>query len=421
MPTMYAPDTVLHVPPFQHRLEGDTVSIGDTNRNVFLSLPQSGLGILQDLAAGHTVGETSRRYEERTGRQVDIDGFVGALEAEGFVRQVGAAPVEAAAAEPDRFVGHLSWISTRTARRIVGPPVVILALALLAGMVALVATDPGVVPGFQALIYPHHLAMLTWITFAIGFTATMLHEFAHVIAARAAGVPSRIRLSNRMFIPVIETDMTGIWLAPKRARYLAFLAGALLDSASLALFIAVLFAERRGWVSFSPTTLLLLNGVAVTYIGRIYWQGFLFVRTDLYYTVATAFGCKDLMTDTQHFIENALRRVTGRKRLWDQSGLPRRERRVVWGFSVFWLIGRAMALLLLVSVTIPVLWHYLSTIYDFLTNPSTIWTSFDFVTSVLLSTAVTGTGLVLWGRALARGIASRVAARRGARPQPSPA
>jgi hypothetical protein len=291
-------------------------------------------------------------------------------------------------------------------------PVVALCVALLAGLIALVASDPGVLPSFQALKYPHHLAVLTWLTFVIGFSATMLHEFAHVVAARAAGVPSTIRLSNRMFIPVIETDMTGIWLSEKRARYLAFLAGPLIDVASLAIFIAVLWGERRGWYTFGDTTQLLLNGVAVTYVGRIYWQAFLFVRTDFYYVVATALDCKSLMSDTQGFIENTLRRLRFAKPLVDQSGLSRKERISVRFFSIFWLIGRALALLLLFWVTIPVLLHYFTTIYDFLTDPATIWSSFDFVTSVLLSVGVTGTGLVLWGRALAKGINRRVSARR---------
>src|SRR5579859_3282919 len=94
MPTTYPPDTVLRVPPFQHRLEGDAVTIGATDRHVFVSVPAPALDILQDLAAGHSIGDTARRYEERTGREVDIDGFVAALEAEGFVRNEAGEAVE---------------------------------------------------------------------------------------------------------------------------------------------------------------------------------------------------------------------------------------------------------------------------------------------------------------------------------------
>jgi hypothetical protein len=143
----------------------------------------------------------------------------------------------------------------------------------------------------------------------------------------------------------------------------------------------------------------LLNAIAVTYIGRIAWQAFLFVRTDFYYTIATALNCKSLMTDTQHFIENLLARLR-RGRLVDQSGIPKGERWAVRIFSLFWLVGRFFALMLLVTVTIPVLIYYFQTCWDYLTNPATAWSAFDFATAVLVATAVTTLGIVLWIRTL---------------------
>lgn len=412
MPTTYPPDTVVRVQPFQHRLEGDdTVTIGDTDRQSFISVPRDALTVIQDLEAGRTVGETARRYEARTGRQVDIDGFIAALEEEGFVGDHDSSD-EPGTARKREYVGHLSWITPTIARRLMSRPVVGLALAMIAAMVVLVALDPGVVPSFQSLIYPPNLAILTWITFAVGITTTMIHEFAHVIAARAAGVPSRIRVSNRMYIPVIETDMTGIWLAPKRARYLAFLAGLLVDAASVSIFIGILFAERRGWIGISAIPLMVLKGVAVTYVGRIYWQGYVFVRTDFYYTLATALDCKNLMTDTQYFLENAMLRLVGRRPAHDQSGLTRKERRSVRSFVGFWVIGRALALLMLGWVTIPLLSHYLWRMWDFVVNPDTILSRFDFVTAVFVGFSFTVFGLGIWFVKLARGARQRIANRR---------
>jgi putative peptide zinc metalloprotease protein len=412
MPTTYPPDAAVRVPPFQHRLEGDdTVTIGDIDRQAFISVPRDALAVIQDLAAGMTVGETARRYEARTGREVDIDGFIAALEEEGFVGDRGPAG-EPEAAKKGRYLGHLNWITPQVARRIVSRPVVGLALVLITAMVGLVVSDPGVLPSFKALIYPPNLAILTWVTFAVGITTTMIHEFAHVIAARAAGVPSRIRLSNRMYIPVIETDMTGIWLAPKRARYLAFLAGLLVDAASLSIFIGALWAERRGLIGIPAIPLLVLKGVAVTYIGRIYWQGYLFVRTDFYYTLSTALDCKNLMTDTQYFIENAMLRLVGRRPVHDQSGLSKKERRSVRSFAALWVIGRGLAMLMLFWVTIPLLGHYLWRIFDFVTNPDTILSRFDFVTSVVVAASFSTFGLAIWGVKLARGARQRIIARR---------
>jgi hypothetical protein len=49
-------------------------------------------------------------------------------------------------------------------------------------------------------------------------TATV-HELAHLAAARSLGVPARIGLSTRLFYLVAQTDVSGIWAAPRRARY----------------------------------------------------------------------------------------------------------------------------------------------------------------------------------------------------------
>jgi hypothetical protein len=165
-------------------------------------------------------------------------------------------------------------------------------------------------------------------------------------------------------------------------------------------------------ISISAIPLLVLKGVAVTYVGRIYWQGYLFVRTDFYYTLSTALDCKDLMTDTQHFVENKMLRLMGRRPAHDQSGLTKKERRSVRAFAGLWVVGRSMAMLMLFWVTIPLLAHYLWRIFDFVTNPDTILSRFDFVTSVCVAFSFTTFGLAIWGVKLARGARQRIAARR---------
>ena len=76
----YPPDSHVMVRPFTHRREGDTVTIGDIDRQVFLAIPAEGMDILDSLAAGHTVGETVRRYEQCYDETPDIEDFLDALQ-----------------------------------------------------------------------------------------------------------------------------------------------------------------------------------------------------------------------------------------------------------------------------------------------------------------------------------------------------
>src|SRR5205823_1988045 len=109
------------------------------------------------------------------------------------------------------------------------------------------AADPGIVPGPQALVFHAHIALMALALVAAAAAGLYLHELAHLLAARACGVPARIRPGRRLWFIVAETDMTGIWLASKRQRYLAFLAGPLADVVSAAVLLVLLWAQRHGW------------------------------------------------------------------------------------------------------------------------------------------------------------------------------
>jgi hypothetical protein len=82
------------------------------------------------------------------------------------------------------------------------------------------------------------------------------------------------------------------------------------------------------------------------------------VPTDLYYVVATVFGCKSLMDDTQAYLLNLLARVLPSVRSRNQSALPPREAAVVRWFAVAWILGRGLAFAALFWITIPVLIGY---------------------------------------------------------------
>jgi hypothetical protein len=413
--TDFPPDSLVEVRPFVHSRNGDTVTIGDVDRQVFLAIPPEGLDILQGLADGVTVGEAARRFEERHGQPVDINEFLQALETEGFVAPPGTPESTDGTGAPRKFVSHLEWISPGLARRLLGPAVLTACGLLTVAGVVFIATDPGVMPNFDALKFPRHLAMLTWVTFIIGTAGLMIHEFAHVIAARTAGAPARIGLGHRLYVPVIETDMTAIWLAPKRRRYLGFLAGAIIDAATMSILLGVLWAARHGAFHLGDTGVLLLKAVIFTYLGRLLWQTFLFMRTDFYYAVATAFDCKNLMTDTENYMENLIAKVRRARPVADQSGIPRGEMWVIRVFTLFWIFGRFASIGALVTVTIPTLWFWMRTSWDFLTNPGTIISGFDFLTATLLAASITVLGMVMWTRALYRGFMKRRASYREGR------
>lgn len=380
---------------FTHRRDGDEVTIALTGKDVFLSIPVEGLRLLEWLRDGATVAEASERFEREFGEAPEIDAFLDALRVEGFI----AEPGETRAAEPEaESRAHLRWLTPRAARLFVNPVVGVCSALIVAAGVAVAVSRPQVVPLADGLQFESHFTLMTWLTFAIALTGVMIHEFAHVIAARAAGSHARIELSNRMYVVVVQTDMTGVWMAPARRRMVAFLAGPIVDAVCVAAIMIVLWCHETGRVELAPIPLMLLEGVGFTYIARLIWQCLMFWRTDFYYAVATLLKCKNLMIDTENLLRNLWRRLRGRTDLIDQSAVPPNERRAVGVYAFIWTGGRVVALWAFAAFTIPLLLYYTTECVAYIagTNPGFGWT--DFVTALALGIGANVLGIVLWAR-----------------------
>lgn len=393
-------DARVAVRPFAHQRDGESVTIGDLSRQVFLSIPAEGLDILSALAAGKTVGETVALYEQAHAETPDIEDFLTVLADEGFAAPWDDDPFGAEAArKPPPSLGRISPV---VARRLFGAPVLGVCALAVGVALAFVATDPGVMPGSTVLVFQDHLAALSAAMFAAIMVGIGVHEIAHLLAARASGVPARIGVGHRLWFLVAETDMTGMWMAPKRDRYLAFLAGPIVDAVSGSVLVGVLWAQRRGWVVLPATLEQFTGALLFTYLVRLLWQCFVFVRTDFYYVIATALGCKSLLADTEDLLRNRLAALRRRAPVVDQSAIPPREMRAVHAYSLVWLGGHVLALASLLLVTLPVLVGYGSEIVDKATGGPSNYGAVDLAVLAVLGVGVQAAGLVAWIRSLLR-------------------
>jgi len=210
---------------------------------------------------------------------------------------------------------------------------------------------------------------------------------------------------------VVEADLTGLWSVPKRKRYLPLFAGSLLDSVSASLCFLILYAHGHHWLAVASVPLRILKLALLTYLTRVMWQGFLFVRTDYYYVIATIFNCRNLLGDTEAFLRNQLARIFPWVRKVDQTGIPISERRVIPIYAIVWVGGRIVALSWLFSVTIPLARKYLGNLghalmNGFSTNPGNFVDSLLLVAIFILPILF---GSVLWMVGLVRGTIRNIA------------
>ena len=401
----YTSDTIVSVQPFTQQPEGEDVIIGRSEAGVFLAVPPEAVELLENLAQGKSIGEVSSLYQQKYGEIPDLDDFLVLMESKGFVKSFDAQSTRASSATATRPIRyHFTNVSYSVAQRFFSGPAMAGYFVLIAFAVLATIRHPALMTGPQDLYFPDHRTLCLTILTAATYLSIFLHELAHLMAARAAGVDSRMGISHRLWYMVAETDLTNLWAVPKRRRYMPLLAGTILDAVLSALIVVALYLHVRGWLALSVIEIRVLRAMIFTNLMRMLWQCFLFIRTDFYYVVSNFFSCRNLMKDTEAFLRNQLARVLSFIRRVDQSDIPASEQRVIRGYALVWLVGRAASFVLLFVVTIPVAVQYTRDVTSVLrtgysANPA------NFLDVVLLATyflVPLGAGVAMWINSLAR-------------------
>lgn len=410
---MYTPDTVISVQPFTRQADGEEVIIGRVETGVFLAVPSEAVELLDELAQGRTIGEVSDNYLRKYGETPDLEDFLQILETKGIIKPLvpeddgGAVTSAASAAEQPQAPHvryHFSNFPHWLARLIFSMPVLAGCFMVITLAAVVAIRNPSLLPSPRDLYFPDRRT-ITWTILILASYATIfIHEMGHLVAARALGINSRMGISHRLWYLVAETDLTGLWSVPKRQRYLPMLAGTLIDLFSGSLLLLLVYARGQGWVVLPTLALRMTRGMMFTYMMRIFWQFFLFVRTDFYYVIASFFNCRNLLKDTQGFLRNLLARVFPFVRPVDQSSIPEPERRMIHFYSILWVVGRIFALTILFTVTLPLAGLYIRNLgltfrRGFSASPS------DFADALLLASYFLiplSVGLLLWLRGLIR-------------------
>jgi hypothetical protein len=225
----------------------------------------------------------------------------------------------------------------------------VLAVPLLTALAIVWSSD--LVPTYRDLLWSPHVTLVLLGNAAIAWTIVFLHELAHLSTARAAGVPGQIRFGTRLQFLVVQTDVTGVWGAPRRVRLTVYLAGITVD---LAIAGAAILA-RAGTGPDSPAGQV-FGAVALVALLPVPTQLLLFMRTDVYFVVQDLTGCRNLYADGSAYVRYLLRHSLTRRarRPADPTAaLAGRERQAVRGYAPVLAAGTVLCLLFAAVVTAP--------------------------------------------------------------------
>ncbi|WP_326581615.1 hypothetical protein OIE69_44490 (plasmid) [Actinacidiphila glaucinigra] len=360
-------DSILELHPLAVRDEDEEIVVGRTDTGDFIALPPVGARALGLLAEGHTPAQTRRLLRAQTGQNLDITGLATDLVPLGFVATCDGQPV------PGPAPLRPTWprLSPAAVAWTLHPALPVLLTTLVAVAVFVTVGRPQLWPGYRQLIWSEHTGLVLLVQAAIAWSLLGIHELAHLITARAAGVPGRITFGTRLQFLVAQTEVPGIWAAPRRHRLTIYAAGMATDVA-LASTAVLTAANTDAGTVVHRVALIVTTTVTIT----LTIQLMAFMRTDIYFLIQDLTGCRTLYAHAAAHARHQARRVAAKLRRKPAPGtgplatLPIREARIVRVYTLVLIAGTAMCLTAAAAVTIPFDLHLLTAAAGHLLDPS---------------------------------------------------
>jgi hypothetical protein len=324
--------------------DGEDVLVGRVDTGSYAVLPADGAELLRRLSAGIAPEAAAEWYRTEFDEDVDIDDFLTEIAELGFVRTDGET---AGTAVHPRF----QWLG----RALFSPVAWIIYALIVIWWAVTAAPHQDILPHPGQVYFTGSLIAVQLVIVASQVPFGFLHESFHVLAGQRLGLSSTLGVSNRFTYVVFETRINGLMSVPRRQRYLPVCAGMLADVLVLCILdlVAELTRSPGGVLSFLGRLCLTL---AFTTVARIGWQFLLYLRTDLYFVLATALRCHDLHDAGVAILRNRLRRLTGRTaRLVDETQWTDRDRRIGAWYGWFIGVGVLVAIGMTVFLSVPVL------------------------------------------------------------------
>jgi putative peptide zinc metalloprotease protein len=347
-----APGSRVRLRPLRQRRGGDGWVIGRIETGDFITVPEVAHRVITLLGDGSPLDEVAGRLRAETGTSFAVADFVTALDELGFVAAVDDH------ARPDKALPRpsLPWLRPRHVRWLMHPLVPAVVAVFAVAAVVMLALHPALLPSSRVLVWSRRAGLVLAVNAAIAWTLILVHEIAHLAIARAVGAPARITLGTRLQFLAAQTDVSGVWAAPRRTRMTVYLAGMGIDvCVAGGCLLIVGLAGLPGLARH-----LLAVAAAETLLGLVV-QFMVFMRTDIYFVLQDLTGCANLYADGSAYLRYLGRRAARTIRQTragsaDPSlAYPAARRRSVRLYSVLLLTGTVICLGIEFAVSLPAL------------------------------------------------------------------
>lgn len=312
----------------------------------FYEMPEVCISAIQMINSGELLGEIEKNLKEKyPDEMVDILDFVEQLLDLQLIAAIDSVKVDNNKETKKENFGFL-WISPQLGKFFFNKVSYIFYIGLFIVNIFFFIKNPALFPHYKDL-FIFHLMVLNipaWMVFSA--LLLLIHELGHILAVRAQNLPTRLEVGHRLFLVVLETDMSSVWKLPSKDRNVLYLAGICFDTIilSLALIGQLIFTNGSG-IFLSIMQVVVLD----TFIRMVY-QCCVYMKTDLYYVIENVSGCYNLMESAQQTIRKWL---PFQKPSVNDGVIFERERKTVFLYSIFYFIGLFLTITLYVIFYIP--------------------------------------------------------------------
>lgn len=333
------PASTLSFFPLSSRIDGDEAIIGRPDLGKFVEVPAFAVAIVESLACGRKIEDVQAA---EFSKNVDIADFAGTLVRLEFVSHIDGTATQAAplqkASLPWLRAGHVRWIFNSAS-------LAFLCAVAVAGIV--VGVWRGVLPPsynyYFAFRDPGSDVLLGLLVPAIFIT---IHEFMHLAAARAYGVPGRVSFGTRLFFLVAQSDVSGIRVLSRGKRVKVYLAGIIGDLVATSLLcLSTMFWPNGLEPRLARCAILFL-------CSNVLIQLAFFMRTDIYFLVQDLTGASNLYQDARQLLKSRLARLARER---SRTPAPEVKARVVRLYALFVMVGVTAVTVWFGAVVVPML------------------------------------------------------------------
>ncbi|MBT2726699.1 hypothetical protein J7E63_07080 [Bacillus sp. ISL-75] len=344
-------DSILSLVPINVHRDKKNYIVEDNASGDFYEMPVVCIEAIKMINNGLKLEEIEKfLIEKYPNEEIDLINFAEQLLELKLVAKINGANIDSEIKKEKNISLGFLWISPKIGNFFFNKYSYPLYIVLFVLNILLFIMNPTLFPQHEDIFVFDVMVLnvFLWMTFT--FLLVLIHEFGHILAMRAHNLPTKVNVGHRLFFVVLETDMSSVWKLAPKDRNILFLAGICFDTVLLFMALIYLFMFPNG-----PELVIGLMSLAVfDIVLRIIFQCCFYMKTDLYFVFENMSGCYNLM---ENALQTILKRLPFLKIKMQEDVVFSGERKTIFIYSIFYLLGIAVTIALYSIYYIPEVSH----------------------------------------------------------------